>query len=94
MSDNVTHFVSPPPDTKNKSRRAKVAFSYAAENVDELNLQPGEVRRLACSLKTWQQCTCIIILSMCSSVVYHFGCVIFHDAMALHKHLDTVETGC
>ena len=26
-----------------KSRRHKVAYSYAAENADELTLQPGEV---------------------------------------------------
>ena len=29
----------------NKTRRAKVSFSYAAENTDELSLMPGQVSR-------------------------------------------------
>ena len=41
--------VIPWPTESKKARRAKVTYSYVAENPDELNLQPGQVSALLMS---------------------------------------------
>lgn len=59
-------------DASNRIRRAKVTFSYAADNNDELTLQPGQVFNifdagltLSGQLGFSQLCFCLLILCIC-----------------------------
>ena len=54
-----------------KSRRAKVAFSYAAENTDELSLEPGQVRNMYLSLSI------SLFLCMCVTNSVPISCVMW-----------------
>ena len=47
-------------ESKAKQRRAKVAYSYQAENLDELTLVPGQVGRL-------NHCT---VCTVCVQILY------------------------
>ena len=43
MFDVLILFAAPSEVTAKRERRARVAFSYAAESVDEISLDPGQV---------------------------------------------------
>ena len=74
-----------PSDTKDKSRRAKVTYSYVAENPDELSLQPGQVcvhtslvPRL-CDVRLSSRMIAFVLSSyftvQCVCIQYAHGCV-------------------
>lgn len=50
-------------DSGKKVRRARVTFSYAADNADELALQPGQVRLIKTSLRCKMLILHIMLLS-------------------------------